>query len=761
MSDTKNEVRIYGIQRSIWVALHIFGLLSLLLGVSLLYFNDNFKKGLTSINSESYEDSTDFTQILEQDIEYIFDYARFRSLFEENFQFNRDKEMFSISYGPNNSDVVYTVGDVIDYALSTGYYIDKNYQVEYYDGTGIEISQEKYPVNRRSYYIDINMDTPDDGYATIDELAREVLDRLSKYYKAYSELVLRERNIHYKLEYADGYYTNAEDLDENSVLKYGKYISVSSGELNSVTNMASVPANLIYLANRSREFIKGNYSIYIGIDTNFPVEDAYYHSELEYLYQRDAYFFGVIISILGILLMLISFSVLVFMAGKKYRNDENRYIYQWDTLGVETLLVCGIIVSILLYFLADRVINKLIHILLAQEYWFFYEEMIMYLILYAVAMVLILSFIRSYKQGSLWENSYIKKFISSTKVYSYQNRYIKRLGIKQAVYCLINIGITLFIARSFYVEDTLITRFSTVGLCILLVIFNFAVFHYRYNNAVQRDKIGESIQKIESGELDYKLDTSEFTGRELAISKSINNISEGLSKAIAEQVKSERMKADLITNVSHDIKTPLTSIINYIDLIKRENIDNDNLKKHLKVLEQKSHHLKNLTEDLVEASKVSSGNVSVELMDIDFVEMIQQTNGEFEEKYEEKGLGIVFEVPGDKMLIRADGRHLWRVLENIYSNIYKYALARSRVYMELKEEGETIEFMIKNVSEKPLNISPEELTERFVRGDVARTTEGSGLGLSIAKSLTTLQGGEFAIQIDGDLFKVLLKFRKS
>ena len=234
--------------------------------------------------------------------------------------------------------------------------------------------------------------------------------------------------------------------------------------------------------------------------------------------------------------------------------------------------------------------------------------------------------------------------------------------------------------------------------------------------------------------------------------------SDGLETALAEQVKSERLKADLITNVSHDIKTPLTSIINYVDLIKREKPQDPTIQKYLEVLDQKSQRLKTLTEDLVEASRASSGNIKLDMANIDIVELVQQTNGEFEEKYAIRHLDIVTTLPNEVILIEADGRRLWRVLENLYNNAFKYAMEGTRVYVGIEDRDSEVVFSIKNVSATPLNISPDELTERFVRGDTSRTTEGSGLGLSIAKDLTQLQGGRFEITIDGDLFKAELTF---
>ena len=210
--------------------------------------------------------------------------------------------------------------------------------------------------------------------------------------------------------------------------------------------------------------------------------------------------------------------------------------------------------------------------------------------------------------------------------------------------------------------------------------------------------------------------------------------------------------------MSHDIKTPLTSIINYVDLLKREKIQDEKIQRYLDVLDQKSQRLKTLTEDLVEASKASSGNLKLDIANIDLVELIHQTNGEFEEKYGIRHLELVASLPQESILIAADGRRLWRVLENLYNNAFKYAMEHSRVYVDVAAKNGFVYFTIKNVSENPLNINADELTERFVRGDVARTTEGSGLGLSIAKSLTLLQGGSFELYIDGDLFKAQVGF---
>lgn len=228
-----------------------------------------------------------------------------------------------------------------------------------------------------------------------------------------------------------------------------------------------------------------------------------------------------------------------------------------------------------------------------------------------------------------------------------------------------------------------------------------------------------------------------------------------------DRIRNERMKADLITNVSHDIKTPLTSIVNYVDLLKRENLENENAQNYIRILDEKSQRLKQLTEDLVEASKISSGNVKLDMQRIDMVELIYQTGGEFNERFEARDLTIVTKLPKGPVMVEADGRQLYRAIENLYTNAAKYALEKTRVHVELEVEDGVAIFSIKNISKAPLPESMDgqnDLTERFVRGEASRTTEGSGLGLSIAKNLTTLMNGKFQLKPDGDLFVATISF---
>ena len=274
-------------------------------------------------------------------------------------------------------------------------------------------------------------------------------------------------------------------------------------------------------------------------------------------------------------------------------------------------------------------------------------------------------------------------------------------------------------------------------------------------------KIQQALELISTGGLDTKLDVSEFHGQEKEVAEAVNHIRDGLMESVNESLKNEKLKADLITNVSHDIKTPLTSIVNYVDLLKRENLGNENARNYIRILDEKSQRLKQLTEDLVETSKITSGNVKLDMQKIDMVELLYQTGGEFNERFEARNLTIVTKIPNKSMYIYADGRQLYRSLENLYTNAAKYALENTRVYVELSNNDNKAVFTIKNVSKNELDIVSDgkvDLTERFVRGEKSRTTEGSGLGLSIAKNLTTLMGGKFEINVDGDLFIATIEY---
>ena len=343
---------------------------------------------------------------------------------------------------------------------------------------------------------------------------------------------------------------------------------------------------------------------------------------------------------------------------------------------------------------------------------------------------------------------FITKLFKKTLQLTRSMALAKRIIILAIVCIVANVFMMIFAINDYNILIAMIASVVTIGGFAYYVLKKLSYLSY----------IMDGTQRIKNGDIHHKLQLigeDNFT----TLADNINNIRDGLDKAIDSQLRSERMKSELITNVSHDLKTPLTSIINYIELIKKEeNITPEYLKDYVNVLDSKSKRLKVLIEDLFEASKASSGNIELNMEKIDIIQLLRQSIGELEEKLSEANLDLKINVPEDKLYVRADGRRLYRVLENLLSNISKYSLPNTRVYIDITEIGGRDKLIMKNISSYELNFDPEEIMERFKRADDSRNTEGSGLGLAIARDLVKLQGGEFAIDIDGDLFKSIIEF---
>lgn len=359
----------------------------------------------------------------------------------------------------------------------------------------------------------------------------------------------------------------------------------------------------------------------------------------------------------------------------------------------------------------------------------------------------ILSFATRAKHGKWWENTVCWWILR--RVY----RFVKLIGenIPLLWKVLIVIGV-LSLAEFWVVSWDGIGRITVSWLAEKVVLVPLILLA-----VLQMQKLKEGAERMAEGDLDHRIDTEKMFGEFRRHGEALNSISTGMSLAVDERMKSERFKTELITNVSHDIKTPLTSIINYVDLLEKEELHNETATEYLAVLERQSARLKKLIEDLMEASKASTGNLAVHLEKLEAGVSLVQIVGEFDEKIHAAGLKLLVEKPEQPIYIMADSRHFWRVVDNLMNNICKYAQPDTRVYVNLEVRGELAVFTFRNTSRYPLNITSEELMERFVRGDSSRNTEGSGLGLSIAKSLMDLMQGTFSLYVDGDLFKVVLE----
>lgn len=380
-----------------------------------------------------------------------------------------------------------------------------------------------------------------------------------------------------------------------------------------------------------------------------------------------------------------------------------------------------------------------------------------YFVSYTICAALFNTTIKRIKAKSFWKTTIVGK------ITSFILKKVKELykSLKQNYSDFMrnltrNKKIILYMIGFIVIEITLLLIFNFLGF-ILDIILGIYVFNKIMKNVYSYEKIENKLKDMYEGHNETILRESDVEEEFKDSVKYINDISNGFENAIEESLKSEKLKTELITNVSHDIKTPLTSIINYVDLLKQEEIENKKAKEYIEVLDSKSQRLKKLTEDLVEASKASSGAIKLNIEKINIVELLKQSIGEFEDKFNTRNLEIITSYDKEDITTNADSRYLYRVIENLFSNISKYALENSRVYIDVIDDMERVKITIKNISKEKLNISSEELMQRFVRGDKSRTTEGSGLGISIAKSLVELQKGKFDLQIDGDLFKVTIE----
>lgn len=536
-----------------------------------------------------------------------------------------------------------------------------------------------------------------------------------------------------------------------------KFIIYDPQNMSYETNTLIEEETLRYILNGYEYSYPENTQILIGVNTDYPVSDGFYQANRGFSGYAPNFWYYLAAAVICGLLFLFILVILTLQEGRVRRKGSEEItirLHPEDRIPTEVMLIAAGAAAFVVFYTVHIFVNS------NRVYDLIYNNDLPKVVSVITLIVSLLfsffyySLIRRIKAHIIWKNSLLKRlcdFIKKWVLYTYDNSAVMlRVWIPLMLFAVVNIGLIL-------VSDG-----RAVGILIALLLDLF-VGYLLYRSAMGRQLILEGIKRIKDGDIEHKIDETKQHGDNLVLAQAVNSIGDGIRGAVATSMKDERLKADLITNVSHDIKTPLTSIINYVDLIKRENINHPKIKEYVEVLDVKSQKLKQLTDDLVEASKISSGNILLQWERINLVELLNQTIGEFSEKFEEKSLTPVFQAPSNSIYIEADSRRIWRVIENLFNNIFKYALPGTRIYIDIdeltNENGVTqVALSLKNISANPLKVSPDELTERFIRGDESRTTEGSGLGLSIAKNLTEAQRGKFEISMDGDLFKVILTF---
>ena len=496
------------------------------------------------------------------------------------------------------------------------------------------------------------------------------------------------------------------------------------------TSVEKAPINItVYIP---REALSGNGQLLVNV-----VDTAY---TLRYA----------VLAVLGVSVVVLIVLLCYLYAAQSHRKGGVVALNHLDRVPFDLLTAAVAVIAVLSVFLIDEAsysgdLDSLVALaaILSVDYF--------------VALGYTLSFAARLKTHTLLKNNIIYKlFMLLAKCFKKLFGWLKYLF--KSIPTVAKAAVITSAVALFQFIIIAIFTYHPAERTLFLLLFTVADVAVIISLAVILQRIKQGGEKIAAGDLDYKIDTKYMYGDFKNFADSLNNINEGLSVAINEKMKSERFKTELITNVSHDIKTPLTSIINYVDLIKKKEPENENIKEYIDVLDRQSSRLKKLIEDLMEASKASTGNLAVNLSVCEAGVLLSQTVGEFDERLKAAGLTPVVGIPESPVKIMADGRHLWRVFDNLMNNICKYSQNGTRVYLDVSEKDGKAKITFRNISKYELNITGEELTERFVRGDKSRNTEGSGLGLSIARSLTELQGGELKIDIDGDLFKVTLTF---
>lgn len=625
-------------------------------------------------------------------------------------------------------------------------------------------------------------------YSMLEANVHTAIEGLTYYYDQYMNrndvYLAGNSNVEYVIrtntEEGVKHYTNMPmelatvgNVEQNTYYRnFGAYIIYSPGDMRFETN-TDITLEEIFLRVSNYDYaFPDNTQIWIGVDTNFDIEtDSFsYANRIHENIVPHVWQYIILIALFS----LIWFALWVYITGTtgKYADTGDRYLRTIDKTPTELMIVL-VIISVYGGYRFLVYIQELVEYNLFFQYseWargissMKMSSMLLFGAFGAYVSTVVCtfwySFIRRVRGKNLWKCSfchYILSFLLGIARKITQNKHATiRTLIPYNLFLILNIVGAFWVGNNMY-ADKYDSRIS-LGILGSLLLLDATVGVWLFRNSSERNDILEGIASIRAGETDSLLDSSVLHGENKALADGVNNIGEGIRKAVETSMRDERMKADLITNVSHDIKTPLTSIINYIGLLKREKITQEPMAGYIKVLDEKANRLKQLTDDLVEASKISSGNIELVMAPMNLEELIRQAIGEFYEKFDEKSLQVVIDTKGTSSAIYADSRRMWRVMENLFNNVCKYALDSTRVYVDIETIDGYVLASVKNISANPLNIKPEELTERFIRGDISRSTEGSGLGLSIAKNLTELQQGEFILHFDGDLFKATLKFK--
>lgn len=749
-------------------------------------------------------------------------YATIRSQLETEGKFDADKEINVSDYyyrktesqTPDNlvyfKDAVYTLESLIRWNQSGG----REYLEEVLK-TPIVVTESQNVVEltvygtreTQPYFVTVdglNLRDIVENEAQYRQLCRQLLDCMEDLYNNYQEyLYFTEKYNHAESNFVYYIDMNNKSGDVYTNVHFDDVYSNSGNRINvSQSRLKNYFEGIDYYAKGTTSFaygVKGDFSltsdevgdsmdkfayalgddavVYLGYDLSIGAKDdfAAVWNAYEQYNPNTLY---ILMAVCGV--CVIYYFVILFYAvcasGRKVDQTGGEYIeLKWmDAIPLEMYLVWCAAVGFAVAGVGVLGVEKLMRG--SSNYISDLAAITIVGITFAFSWISVeslLSLARRIKAHTFWKNSILYKYGVTQlvrffrflgKCYRKTERrihyYMEHSGRWENTWGMFLVEVVFAVVSVICIVLLVADREAGIALMIafiyLLVVMILA--YRRMTRKEERMDIVEKIEGIVSGE-SCRVDEEQLSVENAALGHAVNEIGEGIQKAVKVSTRDERLKAELLTNVSHDIKTPLTSIITYVDLLKNEKLDNEKAVEYIDILENKSHKLKNLIQDLVEVSKISTGNIEYEMMPLNVHELVMQAAGEYDEKFKEHCLKLVYDNECMDAVIMADSRRMWRVIDNLLTNVYKYALEGTRVYIEVNCNEDKLNLSIKNISAKELNVKAEDLTERFVRGDLSRTTEGSGLGLAIAKNLVVGQGGQFHIFSDGDLFKVIVTFK--
>lgn len=678
------------------------------------------------------------------DADTVYDTQKFRECFSETL----DQAVLADVYYRNEERIA--KGEVVDREeLLRGF--------KRYYGVMDGVITGNTEINASYDGLTIYGNIPASLQGNLEEYEELVKSRLPSYYKMYIQRQLDEyKNSVRYLENMRNFLYYVEDEKGNIVGGNATKAEIGAAER---TLVLSAGFSSDYLGENPYHFDaydnpvleKSNYKFFGAIRDPLQQGDLFYDMWQDFGYAKRSLpiLFGVFfVSLLGAIACLIH---LIRVAGQKERGGKVTF------LAVDRIYNEVHFLLVFLYAVASTMVAAALMETIMEGnvvFWNYVFGMmlgVLYLAAVGIGLSYILSISRQVKDRSFFRNTWISASIRRMSELFTGRTFRGWMVIVMLCYGLGNCAIMGAMVLAPLYGHMKITMIFCVG----LILFNVFCMYLFIRALRSLKEIMISVKESSKGNFSYPLDLNKISPSFLNFAEDVANIQVGLKEAVDHAVRGERMKTELITNVSHDLKTPLTSIISYVNLLKNEQLENENASAYVDVLYEKSYRLKQLIEDLIEASKASSGNLTVEKMRVDYKQLTLQAMGEMADKTE--SVGLTFKMScSEPVYIDADGGHMWRILENLLSNVIKYAMPNSRVYVDIFQLDGFGVLVMKNISAAPIDFDETRLTERFVRGDVSRTTEGSGLGLSITQSLAEIQGGSFGIQVDGDLFKAIV-----